>query len=128
MLKGFPCRVTEYSTAKPGKHGASKATIVGVDIFTNKKYEDTYPTSATMRVPIVTKIEYEVADIDDDSHFVSYIQEDGTINSTIKMPVDDEETFKDLQKIWDERADKAIYFSLQSACGQQKFIAGRSKE
>lgn len=94
MLKGFPCKVTEYSTAKPGKHGSSKATIVGNDIFTNKKYEDTCPTAATVRIPIVTKVEYEVADIDEESFFVSYIQEDGTINSTIKLPVDDEELFK----------------------------------
>ncbi len=56
MLKGFPCKVTEYSTAKPGKHGSSKATIVGNDIFTNKRYQDTCPTAATVRVPNVTKI------------------------------------------------------------------------
>lgn len=29
MLKGHPCKVIEYSTAKPGKHGSAKATIVG---------------------------------------------------------------------------------------------------
>ncbi len=38
MLKGYPCKINEYSTAKPGKHGSAKATIVGNDIFTNKKY------------------------------------------------------------------------------------------
>ena len=61
MLKGFPCKVIEYSTAKPGKHGSAKATIVGLDIFTNKKYEDSWPTSANVRIPIVSKKEYEVA-------------------------------------------------------------------
>jgi translation initiation factor 5A len=55
MIKGFPCKVTEYSTAKPGKHGASKATIVGVDIFSNKKYEDTAPTSATVFMPNISR-------------------------------------------------------------------------
>jgi len=29
MLQGHPCKVTDYSTAKPGKHGSAKATIVG---------------------------------------------------------------------------------------------------
>jgi len=40
MLKGFPCKVVDYSTSKAGKHGHAKATIVGVDIFTGnyKKY------------------------------------------------------------------------------------------
>ena len=30
---GDPCRITEYDTSKPGKHGAAKARIVGVGIF-----------------------------------------------------------------------------------------------
>ena len=73
MLKGHPCKVTDYSTAKPGKHGSAKATIVGKDIFTNKTYEDTAPTGASIPVPITEKNEYEVADIDDDDDFVSII-------------------------------------------------------
>jgi len=56
MIKGFPCKVIEYSTAKPGKHGSSKATIVGIDIFTNKKYEDACPTSTNVMVPNVNRI------------------------------------------------------------------------
>lgn len=58
MLKGNPCKVIEYSTAKPGKHGSAKATIVGVDIFTNKKYEDSWPTSASVMVPNVVRTEH----------------------------------------------------------------------
>ena len=27
---GDPCRLTEYDTSKPGKHGSAKARIVGV--------------------------------------------------------------------------------------------------
>jgi translation initiation factor 5A len=76
MLKGFPCKVFQYSTAKPGKHGSAKATIVGNDIFTNKRYEEICPTSGTMRVPNVAKIEYEVADVDEDD-FVTLIQQNG---------------------------------------------------
>lgn len=92
MLKGFPCKVTQYSTAKPGKHGSAKATIVGIDIFTNKKYEDTAPTSATMYVPNVTKVEYEVLDIDEDG-FVSYENQKGDMDSTISLPKEDEEIY-----------------------------------
>lgn len=89
MIKGFPCRVTEYSTAKPGKHGSAKATIVGVDIFTNKKYEDSCPTSATVHIPIVTKAEYEVADIDDDC-FANLILPNGELKSDLKVPEEEE--------------------------------------
>lgn len=55
MLKGFPCKVIDFSTAKPGKHGSAKASIVGTDIFTGKKYEDSMPTSANVMVPIISK-------------------------------------------------------------------------
>jgi len=34
---GDPCRITEYDTSKPGKHGAAKARIVGVGIFDGQK-------------------------------------------------------------------------------------------
>ena len=87
MLKGHPCKVTDYSTAKPGKHGSAKANIIGVDIFTGKKYEDAYPTSHTVHVPIVNKTEYEVADIND-SDFVSLLLMDFTLKQDLKLPSD----------------------------------------
>ena len=37
MIKGCPCKVVDVSHAKPGKHGAAKANIVGIDIFTGNK-------------------------------------------------------------------------------------------
>lgn len=126
MLKGFPCKVTEYSTAKPGKHGSAKATIVGLDIFTNKKYEDTAPTGATIGVPIVIKEEFEVADIGEDD-YVSVIQQDGDLKADLKLPINDEVIYKELKTMWEDRGDSSIYFTIQKACGQEKFVSGRSK-
>lgn len=126
MLKGFPCKVSEYSTAKPGKHGSAKATIVGADIFTNKKYEEICPTSANMRVPIVNKVELEVADINEDD-FVSLIQNDGTLKENLKLPVADEELYNELKKVWDERGDQTVLFSIISACGNEKIVSARTK-
>lgn len=58
MLKGNPCKVTAYSTSKAGKHGHAKASIVGIDIFTGKKHEDSCPTSHNIDIPFVKKTEY----------------------------------------------------------------------
>lgn len=118
--------MTEYSTAKPGKHGSAKATVVGNDIFSNKKYEDTAPTGAGALVPNVTKEELEVADIDEDD-FVHVILPDGSIFSTLKMPVEDEEIYGELKKAWDERGDSSVLFTIQRACGKEKYISARTK-
>jgi len=36
MMKGNPCKVTDVSTAKPGKHGSAKVITKGKDILTGK--------------------------------------------------------------------------------------------
>ena len=50
-----PCRIVEYDTSKPGKHGAAKARIVGVGIFDKKKYSHVSPVSAQVQVPLIDK-------------------------------------------------------------------------
>jgi translation elongation factor IF5A len=127
MLKGFPCKVTEYSTAKPGKHGSAKATIVGTDIFTGKKYEDSCPTSHNMQTPIVNKDEFEVADVAADD-FVSLIKKDGSLKEDLKLPTD-EELRAELRKLWDENNEKSqVFFTVIRACGNEKIMSGRCKE
>ena len=60
MIKGHPCKVIETSTSKTGKHGHAKVHMVGLDIFTNKKYEEISPSTHNMSVPNVTRNEYMV--------------------------------------------------------------------
>lgn len=50
-----PCKIVEYDTSKPGKHGAAKARIVGVGIFDKKKYPHVSPVSAQVQVPLIDK-------------------------------------------------------------------------
>ena len=42
---GNPCRIVEYDTSKPGKHGAAKARIVGEGIFDGQKRPHVGPVS-----------------------------------------------------------------------------------
>jgi len=37
LIEDIPCKITSIEKSKPGKHGAAKARIVGVALFTDKK-------------------------------------------------------------------------------------------
>lgn len=52
---GEPCRITEYDTSKPGKHGAAKARIVGMGIFDGQKRPHVGPVSMQVHVPLIDK-------------------------------------------------------------------------
>lgn len=61
LLKGHPCKIVEMSTSKTGKHGHAKVNMMGIDIFTNKKYEDMCPSTHNMDVPHIKRNEFQVS-------------------------------------------------------------------
>ncbi len=52
---GEPCRIVEYDTSKPGKHGSAKARIVGQGIFDGQKRPHVGPVSMQIHVPLINK-------------------------------------------------------------------------
>src|SRR2546428_3315014 len=50
-----PCRIVEYEKSKPGKHGAAKARIVGISVFTGQKKSLISPVDAKTEVPMIDK-------------------------------------------------------------------------
>lgn len=74
VINGKPCKVAEVSTSKTGKHGHAKATIVGLDIFTGRKYETICPTSHSVETPVIKREEWQVTDMDEEG-FLSLMNE-----------------------------------------------------
>jgi len=85
VIKGRACKIVEMSTSKTGKHGHAKVHLVGIDIFTGKKYEDICPSTHNMDVPVVKRADYQLIDISDDL-FLSLMVDSGELRDDIKLP------------------------------------------
>ena len=55
IIDDEPCRIVEYEKSKPGKHGAAKARIVGISVFTGQKKSLISPVDAKTEVPMIDK-------------------------------------------------------------------------
>lgn len=88
MIKGHPCKVVSFSTAKTGKHGSAKAMITGIDIFSSNKYECTFSTGDTVDAPIVKRTEYNLINIEDDG-YVTLLNDAGDTKEDLTLPADE---------------------------------------
>ena len=125
MIKGRPCKVVDFSTAKTGKHGAAKAMVTGIDIFTANKLECTFSTGDNVDAPVVTKTEYSLINIDDEG-FVTLMQDNGDVKEDLKLP--DDEWLKDVaakvKEIFDGGKNECLVTVLKSL-GTEKIVSVR---
>ncbi|KAF6003309.1 hypothetical protein CCYA_CCYA06G1845 [Cyanidiococcus yangmingshanensis] len=123
VLKGQPCKCVDVSTSKTGKHGHAKANIVGLDIFTGKKYEDVAPTSHTMYQPVVVRSEYQLIDIDAEN-FCSLMDDKGETREDLKLDPDNDPVHAKIKEDFD--AGKHLTVVVLKAMKQEKIM--QSKE
>eukprot|EP00727_Mastigamoeba_balamuthi_P001086 m51a1_g10975 putative eukaryotic translation initiation factor 5a-2 (168) ;mRNA; f:282256-283174 len=120
VLKGFPCKVVDMSTSKTGKHGHAKVHLVGIDIFTGRKYEDLCPSTHNMEVPVVKRTELTLLNVtDEEPAFTSLLMEDGTTREDLKVPEGD--MGKQLKA--DFAAGKELCVTIQAAMGTEAIIS-----
>jgi translation initiation factor 5A len=93
MMKGNPCKVTEVSTAKTGKHGSAKVILKGKDLLTMKVYECTYHAGDLVDAPTITRKEYQLLHVDEDR--LELLTADGEVKSDVNLPT--EEHLKDVK-------------------------------
>ena len=55
VIDDEPCKVSEISISKPGKHGEAKARVVAVSLFTGKKKNILGPGNMKVDIPILLR-------------------------------------------------------------------------
>lgn len=120
MIKGHPCKIVDMSTSKTGKHGHAKVHLVGIGIFDQKKYEDICPSTHNMEVPIVTRKEYLLVDIDDEG-FLTLQDDCGEVIEHLK-PSDPELKGK-LEEAVEGGMETLV--TVVSACGEEKVMSSK---
>ncbi|XP_034044326.1 eukaryotic translation initiation factor 5A-1-like [Thalassophryne amazonica] len=113
ILKGRPCKIVEMSTSKTGKHGHAKVNLTGMDIFTNKKYEDMCPSTHNVDVPVIKRRDYQVVNIQEG--FMSLMDDNGDIREDLRVP--EGEVGKDIQTKFD--AGEEITVTVLAAMGEE---------
>ncbi|KAI8796118.1 eukaryotic translation initiation factor 5A-1 [Biomphalaria glabrata] len=120
VLKGRPCKIVEMSTSKTGKHGHAKVHLVGIDIFTGKKYEDICPSTHNMSVPVVNRQDYQLVSIEDG--YLSLMDDNGETREDLKMP--DTECGKEIKDKYDN--DESIMVTVMKAMGEEMPVGVKS--
>lgn len=121
MMKGFPCKVTDVSTAKPGKHGSAKVILKGKDIMTGKQYECTYHSGDMVDAPITKRDEYTLLNIDDTN--LELLTAEGECKSDVSLP--DDEHLKDIVakiKTIFEEGKRECLVTVLNCMGEEKVV------
>lgn len=123
VIKGFACKIVDMSTSKTGKHGHAKVHLVGIDIFTGKKYEDISPSTHNMDVPEVVRQEYQLIDITDDN-FCSLMHSDGNVKDDLKVP--EGELGADLKEQFND--GKELTVTVLGALGIEQIVSFKESQ
>ena len=63
LIDDEPCKIVDYSTSKPGKHGESKARVTAIGIFDNVKRSIVHPVTHKVQVPIIDRRSAQIISI-----------------------------------------------------------------
>ncbi|TRY79083.1 hypothetical protein TCAL_05912 [Tigriopus californicus] len=121
MIKNRPCKIVEMSTSKTGKHGHAKVHMVGLDIFSNRKYEDICPSTHNMDVPNITRRDYQLLDVSDDD-YLSLMDDGGNTRDDLKVP--DGDIGAEIRSSIEEGRD--ILCTVLMACGEEAVVATKT--
>jgi translation initiation factor 5A len=86
ILDGAPCKITDTSTSRPGKHGHAKVNMMAVGILDGKKRQTVMPGHDKVEAPIIEKKTAQVLSVSNNQANVM----DSESYETFDMKIPDE--------------------------------------
>ena len=123
MIKGQPCKVSDVSTSKTGKHGHAKCNFIAYNIFNNKKLEDMIPSTHGTTVPVVSRTEYTLIDITEDD-YVTLMDENGETREDLKLPDYPENYAEELMDAFNQ----PLIVTVLKACGKEQIMSHKEEQ
>lgn len=99
LIKTHPCKISDMSTSKPGKHGHAKVNLEAYDVFTHQKLVDSGPASHNVDVPVIVKKQYLLLHIVRDGFLSLFSADSGETRDDVRMP-DANEIKERIEKLW----------------------------
>ena len=123
VLKNRPCKISNITTAAPGKHGAAKAIMTGFDVVRGAKIQESRCTCDNIAVPKLVKEDYTLCDFDTQTNLISVLDKN-LVSHT--YDVTDENVKKALcetiSKNKDADADVEIKVTIMHCAGVTKVL------
>lgn len=115
QIKNRPCKIMEISSVDQ-----SPVKIVGLDIFTGKKMEDSFSLASSADEPIVARKEYTLVNIADDG-YCSLVSESSDAKEDLKLP--DGELGKSIRASYDKGSEVSV--TVMSALGEEQIVSAK---
>ncbi len=124
MINGQPCKVSDVSTSKTGKHGSAKCNFTAYNIFNNKKLEDMLPSTQGTTAPNISRKEYTLVDINDEG-FMTLMDEEGSTREDLKLPEYPDNYARELREKFGE--GKQLILTVLKAVGHEQVMAHKEE-
>ncbi len=95
--------------------------MVGIDIFTGRRYEDIRPTGHMIQVPNVRKKDYIIVNIDDENYITLLDENTCNVRNDIKLKEDSDITRQLLDKF--NEGNGQIKVTVLTALGEEQIMA-----
>lgn len=103
LVDDVVCKVDNYHTAKPGKHGAAKMLIQTYEVISGKQKDVSISTKDKVDIPIITRKEYTLMSVDE-NEYLQLLNDKGEMVDDIKLN-ENNELCERLMNEWNNKLD-----------------------